>query len=108
MPVTVFSVGQTIPENAAHYVTTRSEKSLLDADVILFWPTFDIYHVSSSYAGRSVISEDDSADIVQDCQHWRDELRSAVNAGKVVFIFLTKPDHVYYDTGKRSYSGTGR
>src|SRR5438552_2142243 len=103
-----FSVGLGLPGNAAEYVPFRSDRSLFDADVILFAPTFEDYEADDSYAGRPLISDEDSPALKSDCSHWRDELKAAVESGKVVFIFLKKPVEVYVDSGERTYSGTGR
>lgn len=108
MPARIFSVGWDIPGNAAEYIPFRSDRSLFDADVIIFTPTFADYNSHETYAGKSVISEADSQDLVRDCRHWRDELSAAVDAGKTVFVRLVKPVEVYYDTGQRTHSGTGR
>ena len=102
------SVGLELPGAVAEYVPFRSDKSLFDADVVLFWPTFADYSSTGTYAGRPSIDESDSADLVRDCGHWRTELENAVDSGKAVFVFLNKPVEVYYDTGRREYSGTGR
>lgn len=108
MSARVFSIGRQIPADTAEYVPFRSDKSLFDGDVILFHPTFEEYDSVETYAGHPLITEADSPGLVRDCTHWKAELREAVEAGKVVFVFLTKPVEVYYDTGARTYSGTGR
>jgi hypothetical protein len=104
----VFAVGRDIPGNAAEYVPFNSDKSLFDADVIIFTPTFSDYHPHETYAGRPVISEYDSQRLIRCCAHWRDEIKAAVDSGKVVFVTLVKPHEVYYHTGQREFSGTGR
>lgn len=108
MPVRIFTVGRVFPGDAAEYIPFRSDKSLFDADLIIFTPTFDEYASYESYAGKPLISESDSHDLVLDCAHWRNEIKTAVEAGKVVFVTLVKPAEVYYDTGERTFSGTGR
>jgi hypothetical protein len=42
------------------------------------------------------------------CEHWRREIKEAVDSGKNVFIFLSAIEEVYVDTGERQHSGTGR
>src|SRR6202022_72061 len=61
-----------------------------------------------TYAGKPLITESDSVHIARDCTHWRDEIATAIRAGKVVFVALARPQEVYYYTGERSVSGTGR
>ena len=104
----VFSVGIEIPGDVAEFVPFRSDRALFDADVTIFQPTFDEYISNESHAGRPLISESDSPDLVEDCKHWKTELKTASESGKIVFVFLCIPTEVYYDTGNRTYSGTGR
>jgi hypothetical protein len=104
----VFSVGLQIPGDAAEYVSLRSDRSLFDADVAIFCPHFDDYHSVKDYLGSPLLTEHDSARITADLGHWKAELKAAVESGKCVFVFLRKPEEVYYDTGARSYSGTGK
>jgi hypothetical protein len=87
----VYSVGLDIPGNAAEYVPFGSDRSLFDADVVIFRPTFESYNSGETYLGRPVISEGDSSQMLQDCDHWRSELAAAVDGGKVVFVMLYKP-----------------
>ena len=108
MPSRVFTIGLELPGDPAEYVPFRSDHSLFDADVILFYPTLDEYRSDESYAGHSLITETDSPALIRDIAHWRSEIRVAVESGKVVFVFLPQPVQVYYDTGKRTQSGTGR
>jgi len=104
----VFSVGLALPGNPAEYVAFRSDRALFDADIIIFTPTFDEYEADRTHLGLPVIDESGSADLVRDCRHWKSELQAAVDAGKIVFVMLYKPVQVYYDTGQRTHSGTGR
>ena len=104
----VFSVGREIPGNAAEYVSFRSDNSLFDADVIVFHPTFVDYNSNEMYSGRPLISDTDSPMLIRDCAHWKSEIKAAIESGKVVFIMLIRPDEVYYATGQKTFSGTGR
>jgi len=108
MPQRVFSVGQIVPGDAAKYIAFRSDRSLFDADVIIFTPSIGEYKCREYYAGKPLISENDSQAVIRDCAHWRREIETAVDASKVVFVMLVKPAEVYYDTGQRTFSGTGR
>ena len=81
---------------------------MFDADVIIFTPTFSGYSSFESYAGTPLVSEHHSQALTRDVAHWRDEIKAAVDSGKVVFVTLVKPDEVYYHTGQREISGTAR
>jgi hypothetical protein len=104
----VFSVGMRFPGDIAEYVPLRSGNSLFDGDVILFYPHFGNYTSSERYAGHRLLTETDSAAVIRDTAHWRSELKTAVDSGKIVFVYLRQPEQVYYYTGSQSYSGTGR
>lgn len=104
----MFAVGLQVPGNAAEHVSFKSDRSLFDADVILFKPTFVDYQSYDWYAGKSLISASDSQALLRDCGHWRSEIKAAVDSGKIIFVFLAKPGEVYVHTGEKTFSGTGR
>jgi len=108
MSARVFSVGSELPGGVAEHVPLRSEQSLFDGDVVLFWPHFGDYMSSDWYSGHRLLTESHSVRVQEDVAHWRSELKTAVENGKVVFVFMKSPQKVYYDTGARSHSGTGR
>lgn len=104
----VFTVGLQLPGDAAEYIPFRSDRSLFDGDVILFCPTFEEYDSVESYAGLPLVTEHDSPTLIHDIAHWRSEIATAIDSGKVVFVCLARPVPVYYHTGGRTHSGTGR
>ena len=104
----VFAVGVDVPGDRAEAVPFRSGRSLFDSDIILFSPSISSYECVEQYAGLPLISESDSQALARDLQHWRSELKTAVESGKVVFVFLPAPEERYYHTGTRSTTGTGR
>lgn len=108
MASTIFSVGLALPGNAAEFIPFRSDRSLFDGDIVLFRPSIASYDAYEHYAGRQLISESESVALTRDMAHWRSELRTAMESGKSVFVFLPKPEEAYYHTGVRSHSGTGR
>jgi hypothetical protein len=60
------------------------------------------------YLGKPSLSESASFKLKEAANHWRRELRSALEVGKSVVVFLTDETEMYIDTGERRYSGTGR
>jgi hypothetical protein len=48
MAARVFTVGLKLPGDAGEYVPFRSQQSLFDADVIIFYPTLDGYSAHES------------------------------------------------------------
>lgn len=104
----VISVGVWIPGNADEYVDFKSDRSLLDADIIVFSPNLSSYSVEENYQGKATLNHTDSALLHEDIQHWKREITIALEAGKTVFLFMSGLDSVYIFTGEKQYSGTGR
>ena len=104
----IFSVGFVFPSESVEEIPFNSDRSLLDADIVLFQPTLGKYDTSTYYRGKPRLEEFSSFDVKRRIAHWRAELKAAVEAGRMVVIYLAKPQEVYLDTGDRSYSGTGR
>ena len=92
------------------YESFRSKTSLLDWDIVLFKPQIDefISSYSEYFQGKPSLSDSASFLLKESCEHWRREIKQAVEAGKTVIVFLSRPQEVYVDTGQRTYSGTGR
>ncbi|MBI3770572.1 MAG: hypothetical protein HY271_19050 [Deltaproteobacteria bacterium] len=104
------AVGCDLPGGVSEFIPFASKASLLDWDVVVFWPTIARY-VSRSYEkynGRPSLSDSDSVALREAAEHWRREMSEALRAGKTVFIFLPGREEVYVDTGERQHSGTGR
>jgi hypothetical protein len=107
---TLFSVGFMFPGNVCEYVPLTAKKSLLDADVIVFRPSVEpfIWNSDEWFQGKRNLSDHASFELKAAADHWRQQLRKAIDVGRAVFVFLPKLEEVLVDTGQRSYSGTGR
>jgi len=104
----LFTVGFELPGDEFEYISFESDQTLLDADIILFEPTFGDCTTSGSYNGLPVLTEHSSFAVNQYLKHWRSEIIAAVKAGKLVIVYLARPvDHCRY-TGEKQFSGTGR
>lgn len=91
------------------YISFRSDRSLLDADLIVVEPSITTtYYSRESHQGKPLLSESDSFKVLEDMAHWRSELRVALDEGKTVFVFLTRFETFFVYTGTKDYSGTGR
>jgi len=103
------SIGFEIPGFSELYFSYTSEQSLLDADIILFEPSFG-YHLSydDNYNGKTCYSSDSSFKIRDATIHWKTELVTALEHGKTVFVSFGQYEEFYLHTGQRQYSGTGR
>jgi hypothetical protein len=109
MTYKIFSVGFDFPGGECERISLRSERSLLDTDIIIFEPELtNEYDYGDPYGGKPTMQEHSSVDFKNDLRHWRSELSNAFQAGKTILIFLAKPAIAYVHTGRREWSGTGR
>lgn len=108
MAKVVISVGIHIPGDDVEGVEILSDRSLLDADIVIFRPGVPTFYGEETYLGKRCLDDDDSFRIRESFAHWRRELAAAVDAGKVVLLVLSAPETVYVGTGETKYSGTGR
>jgi hypothetical protein len=110
MPKRILTVGIPLASDQAVQQGFTSKVSLLDWDIILFRPSIDDFTYSSvdSYKGRPSLSDHSSFALKEASEHWRREIKQAVESGKTVIVFLQPVVEVYVDTGNRQYSGTGR
>ena len=104
----IFTVGFELPGDEFEYIPFGSDQSLLDADIILFEPSFGTHIARETYEGQGLFEQWASHPVSQELGHWRAELAAATNAGKLVIVFLAKPLTHYRYTGEKNFSGTGR
>ena len=104
----IFCIGFDLPGDEFEYIEFHSDQSLLDADIILFQPGFGSHWPSEWYQGQHLFDHSTSVQVAKSLQHWRSELALAVNAGKLVVVYLTKPLVYHRYTGEQGFSGTGR
>jgi hypothetical protein len=104
----IFTIGFELPGDDFEYVPFDSDQTLLDADIVLFRVGFGEHTPTEDYQGESLFNHYTSVRVVRNLQHWRSELASATNAGKLVVVFLAKPRSYFRYTGQQQFSGTGR
>jgi hypothetical protein len=104
----LLSVGFEFPGAVVEQIQLESDRSLLDADIIVFEPGIPYQYYSDTYRGKPSLSEGSSFQAREAISHWRSEIGAAVDAGKLVLVYLATPAEVFADTGRREYSGTGR
>lgn len=105
----IIAIGVDIATDAVTEEDFGSRTSLLDWDIILFRPSIDSWISNrSQYKGKPSLDDGVSFSIKEACEHWRREIKQAVESGKTVVVFLPPLIEVYIDTGNREYSGTGR
>lgn len=110
MAKNILTIGLQLASDAARNEEFQSKISLLDWDIILFRPEisgfFSTYR--DHYQGKLSLNDLSSFQLKECCEHWRREIKQALDAGKTVVVFLSPIQEVYIDTGEREYSGTGR
>ncbi|MGO4684857.1 hypothetical protein [Hyphomicrobium sp. 2TAF46] len=105
----ILTVGLELASDDVENESIRSKVSLLDWDIILFRADIsDFLGSSDTYQGKPSLDDEDSFSLKECCEHWRREIRQAVEGGKTVFVFLCEMTEVFVDSGQRKYSGTGR
>jgi hypothetical protein len=104
----ILSVGYDIPAFEETYLSFKSARSLLDADIVVFNPTLRDFYSYTYYQGKRRISDDDSPNAVEHCRRWRQELIELVKSGKTAVVFLAPIEEVYVHLGEKTVSGTGR
>ena len=104
----IFSIGFSFPGDVVQQVDFLSDQSLLDADIIIYAPSIDGCVQSETFEGKPLLSDSSSFHAKQQLSHWKTELQAAVAAGKVVIIYLVRPEEVFIYTGEKQHSGTGR
>lgn len=105
----ILTVGVDLAGEATESADFSAKTSLLDWDLIIFRPDIEAYISRREiYKGRPSLSDGESFEIKEACEHWRREIKQAIDAGKTVFVFLSALQEIYIDTGNRQYSGTGR
>ena len=106
---TIFSVNTVVPGDELIEINYASDYTLLDADIILFTPDFPYsWYGAETYKGKRCLSENGSFRAKEQSRHWGNEIASAANVGKLVVVYLEKPEECFRDTGNKQTSGTGR
>ncbi|GAB2913654.1 hypothetical protein GCM10027093_60170 [Paraburkholderia jirisanensis] len=105
----ILTVGFELALADVTYAEFGSKMSLLDWDIVLFKPQINnIISYSDYFQGKPSLNDSASFRLKECCEHWRRELKQAVETGKTVIVYLPSVSEVYVDTGQRSYSGTGK
>ena len=103
------SVGLEMAINHIDHCDFDSDPSLLDWDIIFLKPTiYKFVSFADYYHGKPHLSDSSSVWLKERSEHWRREIKDAVEAGKTIIVFLADLFEVFIDTGRRESSGTGR
>ncbi len=105
----ILTVGFQLASDETHEEPFLSSASLLDWDIVMFKPDIsDFLAYGDTYKGKPCLTDTNSFELTEACEHWRREIKQAIESRKTVIFFLTSFEEVYIDTGQRQYSGTGR
>jgi hypothetical protein len=104
MPSRIFTVGFNLPGDEFEYIPFDSDQTLLDADIILFEPGLGSNFSGKEHDGKQIVS----SSVKSRLDHWRSEIIAAVDAGKLVVIYLARPIDGYRFTGETRTVGAGR
>lgn len=96
--------------------TTRSsfaaDTSVYDYDVVIWDPAASFHDYYSQYTeyyqNLPALTDHESVRIIADCKRRRNEFSEFVKSGKTLVVIVRPPQECYVDTGKHTYSGTGR
>jgi hypothetical protein len=96
----------------AAYSTFNGEQSCFDFDVVIWDPAHSLHGYERAYPpiyqGLPSLDESSSVRSRADIDRRRAEFLEFVDSGGVLFVITRAPRRFFYDTGERSYSGTGR
>ncbi|OLF54485.1 hypothetical protein [Pseudomonas chlororaphis] len=106
----ILTIGLSLADEQAEFCEFDSDTSLLDWDIILFKPDINeyLYRRESTFEGKPCLSDDQSFKLRAQSEHWRREIKAAIEHGKLVLVFLSELTLLSIATGKKEYSGTGR
>ncbi|MBJ2223516.1 hypothetical protein [Pseudomonas sp. MF7451] len=106
----ILTIGLSLADDETEFCDFDSDISLLDWDIILFKPDISdyIYKRESTFEGKPCLSDDQSFKLKSQSEHWRKEIKAAIEHGKLVLVFLSDLTPLSIATGERRYSGTGK
>jgi hypothetical protein len=106
----ILTVGLRLASSQSTYASFDSKTSLLDWDIVLFRPDIDkvMRTGDEDYQGKPCLTDASSFALKECCEHWRREIKQAVETGKTVLVFLAPLEEVYVATGQKEYAGSGR
>ena len=91
MSTNIFALGCPLPDLVTS-VDMYSTQSLLDAEIILIWPTFrDLFAHNRELRDQHNLSEQLYPKVANAVQHWTTELRQALEVGSTALVML--PDY---------------
>jgi hypothetical protein len=103
---TILSINYGVPCEEDEYVEFSSDRSLLDADIILISLERLTENSGDYYQGRILVDEEESPSLIEQAEHWRQELVTALERGLTVFVIFKQPVEYAVHVGNRYDSHT--
>lgn len=105
----ILCIGLELASDQVEECAFNSNTSLLDWDIVLFRPDIGEFIAYAEYfQGKPCLNDSSSFRLKERSEHWRREIKDAVQGGKSVLVFMPNLLEVYVDSGNRTYSGTGK
>ena len=106
----ILTIGFELASSESTYAEFHSKLSLLDWDIVLIKPQISqfLHNYYETHQGKPCFNDTASFEAKECCEHWRREIKQAIDTGKTVIVYLSPIYEAYADTGSRSHSGTGR
>lgn len=97
----ILTVGLELAATETTYASFRSKMSLLDWDIVLFKPEISefVENYYTTHQGKPSLGDTASFEAKECCEHWRREIKQAVETGKTVLVHcvIENAPHLWSD-----------
>ncbi|MFA6977889.1 MAG: hypothetical protein WC209_01095 [Ignavibacteriaceae bacterium] len=109
----IVGINFTFPTNDDDFLKLDSFGSLSEIDIAIILLSFsdcnyDQDSSTPSYNGKKLLNHTSSTELSEHIDHWKREISNYLQNGKTLIVLLTQQENLYFHTGKKEYSGTGR
>jgi hypothetical protein len=100
MPKNILTLGLELASDDVQTAEFRSKTSLLDWDIVLFRPSIweAAFAYGESYQGKACLDDTSSFSLKEASEHWRREIKQAIEVGKTIVVFLPPVEEVFVAT----------
>jgi len=102
----ILTIGFDVATDDAKYISFDSKMSLLDWDIIVFFPDISSYYelADAKFKDKPALSQSYYHQLKEQAEHWRRELLNAFNSDRTIIIILNEIQEIYIDSGERKFS----
>lgn len=109
----IVGINFTFPSNEDDFLKLDSFGSLSEVEIAIILLSFgdcsyDQDSSTPSYNGKKLLNHSSSTELSEHIEHWKREISNFLENGKTLVVLLTQQENLYFHTGKKEYSGTGR